>query len=172
MTNPNESTGWRDIATAPKDGTPVLAWMFNRPVIAWWNTQKYHSAPCPYWESAGSTGVYRDRCNQPTHWQPLPEGPNGAAHGPTARRDHDGDRGAWEHLAALAELRATVERMKDEAELRSAYAKEDPFPLLAAWHQGAASALRKVLVEVDRIATEGPRGAIIQGEAQPTATKL
>jgi hypothetical protein len=58
-------TGWRDIATAPKDGTPVLGY--------WWHSD------------GGSFGVVvwdgddwrenSDIVGAPTHWMPLPPAP-------------------------------------------------------------------------------------------------
>lgn len=63
-------TGWRDIATAPKDGTDVLlfaTWIGNgRPVIG-----------CGGWRKNGSE-VYQWSWTwacEPTHWQPLPAPP-------------------------------------------------------------------------------------------------
>ena len=58
---------WRPIATAPKDGTPVLGWWFNECMIVDW---------CVVVERWGSTHDGEDMFEpEPTHWMPLPEGP-------------------------------------------------------------------------------------------------
>lgn len=60
---------WQPIKTAPKDGTKVLVaegkiWM----AVAWfW--------PCHmYWTEVAASGM---KLNNPTHWMPLPEPPDG-----------------------------------------------------------------------------------------------
>lgn len=64
---------WQPIETAPRDGTPILAWNGGVFVV--------------YWESdPGSWWVYDPPCDeravwnvkQPTHWMPLPPPPLGA----------------------------------------------------------------------------------------------
>ena len=58
---------WRPIATAPKDGTPVLGWWFNECMIVDW---------CVVVERWGSTHDGEDMfLPEPTHWMPLPDGP-------------------------------------------------------------------------------------------------
>ena len=58
---------WRPIATAPKDGTPILGWWFNECMIVDW---------CVVVERWGSTHDGEDMfLPEPTHWMPLPEGP-------------------------------------------------------------------------------------------------
>lgn len=56
--------GWQDIATAPKDGTPVWAYIPNH----FQTSVVFHNDE---WRTAvGSLGFVR-----PTHWQPLPAAP-------------------------------------------------------------------------------------------------
>jgi hypothetical protein len=78
-------TGWRDIATAPRDGTPILA--FN-PMVGVYNTAwtnqwtghnpsaDYEGFPCGFWGRLGAWDC------APTHWMPLPTAPTdtGANH--------------------------------------------------------------------------------------------
>jgi len=59
---------WRPIATAPKDGTPILGWWFNECMIVDWCVVLER-----WW---GSTHDGEDMFKpEPTHWMPLPEGP-------------------------------------------------------------------------------------------------
>lgn len=69
---------WRPIETAPKEGR-ILLMRGGRSIIGYWDTQKYHSNPKPYWASDTScVSVTRDRSTPPTHWMPLPQPtPNG-----------------------------------------------------------------------------------------------
>jgi hypothetical protein len=62
---PQEERGWRDIATAPKDGTQVWAWDDER-----------GSNPA-LWLTDGDVWVitYDDAEIKPTHWMPLPSPP-------------------------------------------------------------------------------------------------
>lgn len=65
--------GWRDIESAPKDGTQILAWCVCRETgdawiaadVAWWK-------PADHW-----IGV-ADGIVGPTHWIPLPPPPEKA----------------------------------------------------------------------------------------------
>jgi hypothetical protein len=82
-----ESTcsAWLAIDSAPRDGTRILVPMRGRVTIAWWNDQKYHTKPKPFWESVDLFGILSDSENQPTYWMPLPSLPNAQSepHGPT-----------------------------------------------------------------------------------------
>jgi hypothetical protein len=56
-------TGWRDIATAPKDGTRFLAVMSGfEPEVHWWDAKIGWCV---------AEGIFRD----PEHWMPLPTAP-------------------------------------------------------------------------------------------------
>ena len=58
---------WWPIATAPKDGTPVLGWWGTECIIVDW---------CVVVERWGSTHDGEDMfLPEPTHWMPLPDGP-------------------------------------------------------------------------------------------------
>ena len=56
---------WRDIETAPKDGTSVLAWIqhTNLPGAIYFSSGKW------YWVISGGWAGF------PTHWMPLPKPP-------------------------------------------------------------------------------------------------
>ena len=67
--------GWQPIATAPKDGTPVLLWWPYwanvRPLVGWWqNNGGWQS-----WEASD------EDAKPPTHWSALPSPPDGAQEG-------------------------------------------------------------------------------------------
>ena len=70
---------WRDIGTAPKDGTRVLLRCGHVTTVGWWELQRYNKQPKPYWttEYGWLAGVSWDRSHQPDYWQPLPEPPRG-----------------------------------------------------------------------------------------------
>lgn len=60
---------WHLIKTAPKDGTPILSFApkaLDEIGIAKW----VQHAP-------ENIGTWRNDGHEPTHWQPLPEPPNG-----------------------------------------------------------------------------------------------
>ena len=66
---------WQLIETAPKDSTEILIGWFHEPgqttmSVAFWNSIK--KTWCSPW-----TQFNRHAANQPTHWTPLPEPPNG-----------------------------------------------------------------------------------------------
>jgi hypothetical protein len=65
-------SGWRDIATAPKDGKAVLGWhpRWSIPEVSVWLDGPRMSEPG--WHSYQRS--YR-WSHQPTHWQPLPSPP-------------------------------------------------------------------------------------------------
>lgn len=78
---PTDSDGWRDIATAPKDGTPVLGyaedWIHDD-----YNPSGIRECFCDgdgFWQSPewnNYQDVYETGDGSPTHWQPLPPPPS------------------------------------------------------------------------------------------------
>lgn len=74
-----EADGWRNIASAPQDGTPVLVYSDHyggRITTARWDDDKYAKRPKPRFIS--SEAVYGRAAfldTPPTHWRPLPAGP-------------------------------------------------------------------------------------------------
>jgi len=77
-------TGWRDIATAPKDGTEVLLWAVTfageisgpvesrGPIIGSFSDGLSDFAGNDWWDVPSAT--YASWC-KPTHWMPLPPAP-------------------------------------------------------------------------------------------------
>lgn len=66
---------WQPIASAPKDGTKILACREGGRVSIWrWSDDRYAKQPRPFWSSMNSKTT--DRANQPTHWMPLPAPPD------------------------------------------------------------------------------------------------
>lgn len=76
-----EADGWRDISTAPRDGTPILTYSggcveTEAQMVMWWSMDK--AEHCGFgWEAYEVSHMLA-----PTHWQPLPEPPTteGASH--------------------------------------------------------------------------------------------
>lgn len=94
------SAGWRDIASAPRDGTPFLA--FN-PMVGIYNTayttrwtgapEEYRSGnysgfPCGFWSSGLDSFPFGQWDCQPTHWMPLPPYPANHSADDGAERVH------------------------------------------------------------------------------------
>lgn len=90
-----QGEGWRDISTAPKDGTPILigwidgnGWTERR---AWWvdafECVGFARSQNPKWRGAwsdnavASFGMEEVHEYQPTHWMPLPPPPTGHREG-------------------------------------------------------------------------------------------
>lgn len=73
-------TGWRDIASAPRDGTRVMLWFpvanggRGMSIFGHWHLDKYSAKPRPYWwnDQDRIYGMIWMRANLPTAWQPLP----------------------------------------------------------------------------------------------------
>jgi len=64
MTEPN----WQPISTAPRDRPIIGYWRgYKRPCVMWWNFADQA------WES------WADRHEDPSHWLPLPDAPDGRA---------------------------------------------------------------------------------------------
>jgi hypothetical protein len=62
-------SNWQPIETAPKDGTPILAF---RPVVPIGQVVGYLTANGLFISAVGGW------CLLPTHWQPLPDPPEPA----------------------------------------------------------------------------------------------
>lgn len=79
---------WKPIETAPKDGTPILAFNIRHPdsppvVVAWKTEPEKDMPPEPHWADAatraGNALYYNGRYF--SHWQPLPKPPSPATGG-------------------------------------------------------------------------------------------
>lgn len=69
-------SGWRDITTAPKDGTTILAYFPLDGLTGNWCRivpVQFHGSNGWIFASRAASGFSRDY--QPTHWQPLPTPP-------------------------------------------------------------------------------------------------
>jgi hypothetical protein len=75
---------WQPIATAPKDGTPFLAYnsmvgVYNTAFTTRWtgepNEDGYEGFPCGFWHSGGRCYPFGKWDCVPSHWMPLPEPP-------------------------------------------------------------------------------------------------
>ncbi len=70
---------WQPIETADTTDTrDVLLWCPRGGVTrGCWEAQIFHKRPKPYWrtERWGRDHISWDRYDAPTHWAPLPEGP-------------------------------------------------------------------------------------------------
>lgn len=64
--------GWRDMASAPKDGTRFLARQGDRHFDCWWVSDPYEGC---FWQDEA------DSEPDPTHWMPLPPAPGTAPSG-------------------------------------------------------------------------------------------
>ena len=71
--NVEEVNGWRDMHTAPKDGTVVL--LYFRPGFI--RTGAWAGVRLPGWRDSGGYGG--KFIGKPTHWMPLPAGPRSPA---------------------------------------------------------------------------------------------
>lgn len=79
---------WRDIETAPKDGTKVDLWLIDEKGNGWripdafwgydgWAYEDNQFRYCEY-EYKGTGDQIRDRARfaRATHWMPIPKGPS------------------------------------------------------------------------------------------------
>lgn len=77
-----EPEGWRDIVSAPKDGTRVLLWSSTSGGV-WWGYWAVHGAnwqPTDTGEDGWTSGAVNSSAElvvyiDPTHWMPLPKSP-------------------------------------------------------------------------------------------------
>ena len=63
-----EGDGWKTIESAPKDGTPVLAYQAGRYFKCWMECDQYEGGY--FWQDE------EDSEPSPTHWRPLPTPPS------------------------------------------------------------------------------------------------
>lgn len=68
---------WKNIDSAPKDGTRILVYQRGFIGVARYDIDKYAARPKPFWSGhfALIYGVREAKANAPTHWMPLPEAP-------------------------------------------------------------------------------------------------
>lgn len=65
---------WPPINTAPKDGTEILLWTHAGIIQASWDWHDWGYFPVyPTYDGIGGVAL----SSKPTHWQPLPEPPEG-----------------------------------------------------------------------------------------------
>jgi len=70
-----DSQGWRDIATAPRDGTYILGYRSNGDIS---RCRVIPRDDCEMWEFGNTSGAYEFYPRiRPTHWRPLPPPPQG-----------------------------------------------------------------------------------------------
>lgn len=62
-----DAGGWRPIAEAPTDGTPIIGWNGRVMLVAWGGQRP------PKWREGSAFGPAA--WIKPTHWRPLPEPP-------------------------------------------------------------------------------------------------
>ena len=75
----SEHGGWRQIATAPRDGTPILVWDPSMASYNWPGEPDDSRYAIGYWRTVwgGGWGNRNTARPAPTHWMPLPEPPEG-----------------------------------------------------------------------------------------------
>lgn len=74
---PKEAEGWRDITSAPKDGTVFQAWhtVHGCPMSILWNKDGFiFGGERMNWVERSYTTAWPERCL--SHWRPLPEPPS------------------------------------------------------------------------------------------------
>lgn len=84
---PEPVAGWQPIETAPKDGTPFLAWRRGQIAIAYLTPRD----DCEMWTfGTTSAAVETFPEHKPSYWQALPPAPTKGATQPTQPPDTDG----------------------------------------------------------------------------------
>ena len=82
---------WRTIAEAPRDGTIVMVYpptWGGAVSCAKWDGDIYSKRPKPYWRRLDDENrISYSRSNPPTHWRPVPPGPDGCADSMTHQTD-------------------------------------------------------------------------------------
>lgn len=66
---------WQPPEDAPRDGTRIIGWYGDRPIIVWWRLGPDNNAGGKVWY--WSSGYFRHP--EPDCWQPCPEPPLGVA---------------------------------------------------------------------------------------------
>ena len=74
-----QSYQWRQIETAPKDGTDIMVYFelpdlskdWMRSVFVYWSKREER------WNYSGRAASGYSKCYEPTHWKPLPPPPEG-----------------------------------------------------------------------------------------------
>ena len=69
---------WRPIDTAPKTGEPIVLWPPSRKGVITcgaWDDDRYSKRPRPFWNRLDQWRMGFARENPPTHWAPIPAGP-------------------------------------------------------------------------------------------------
>ena len=70
------STGWRPIASAPKEGKPLLGYVYGRQATIYWKREPLTLTPnTGYWALCEPGEDAEDDAWTPTHWHLLPEFP-------------------------------------------------------------------------------------------------
>lgn len=70
---------WQPIETAPKDGTIICVWPPTWEYAlscAYWDNDEYATRARPFWRRLDADMITLSRKKQPTHWAPVPDGPN------------------------------------------------------------------------------------------------
>lgn len=79
---------WKPIATAPRDGTRILAWnamvgVYNTAFTTRWTGEPgeyragaYQGFPCGFWSSGVDDYPFGKWDCRPTHWMPIPPAPD------------------------------------------------------------------------------------------------
>lgn len=75
------NAGWQPIATAPKDGTPVLTWADGGVAVAEWLPLGDAGEWIPGGNVSGDGGYFY-LVQEPTHWMPIPRPPDACAANP------------------------------------------------------------------------------------------
>lgn len=81
-----QSEGWQSMESAPKDGTPILAWCVH-PHARYAGDEKEWCAPVvTQWTTFNGGGwTWHGMVGRFTHWRPLPAPPETALSGRTAK---------------------------------------------------------------------------------------
>jgi hypothetical protein len=88
---------WQPAETAPRDGTRIIGWYGDKPIIVWWrsgrSTKRYEGGVTVWFWSSGYF-----RHGEPGCWQPVPDAPEGGVAALT-----DGPAGSGHERVSAAE---------------------------------------------------------------------